>query len=135
MKQVVILAIILLSAGAAYAQHVVQNTLPTAAMETPEQFRPLLGKWELSDVNASLEVLSVTDGKPTLKYVGRSGREIPMDGVVSLIDGKLHLEFGGGQLSRIEYKLHHVSGKGAGALRGTLRSQGNEREVMFLPRK
>lgn len=87
-----------------------------------EKYRPLLRNWEHSATEARFTILAVdgATGEATVKYIGRSGREVPMAGRVSVdADGTLRLQMRGGVNLPVEWDLKLWSGKLVGTVKTT----------------
>lgn len=93
------------------------------AADTPDKFRPLIGKWELLDPQRGVkfQVVSVDeDGNAVINYTAKAV-EIPMKGN-AFIDkaGKLHLVLEGGKMAVLRWELEfYPKGK---FLFGTMKS-------------
>jgi hypothetical protein len=89
---------------------------------TADKVEPLIGKWQHSgSAQASFEIsaIDIETGNVKIRYVGRSGREVPMKGKVALTGGKLQLTLEGGIQQFIKWTLWY---QGNGLLDGTFRS-------------
>ncbi|MBI2054967.1 MAG: hypothetical protein HYT39_02610 [Candidatus Sungbacteria bacterium] len=99
-----------------------KDAVKASTSETPEKFRPLLGKWKYDDgMNPTIFVVERIDdaGNVDLQYTNRN-RNIPMSGTAFLDADykKLKLKLEGGTESTIKWDLEYSPTFG-GMLRGT----------------